>query len=121
MRYIVQDRQTGTCIDEFYTLAEAEQTIKKFEEEDKHNNDFEYDCYEIKDKLAELNEFANNADLLFWKDYIHKLDNNCVDVKDITFTTISENEKEFLQINFVCNGDESNSFRVDYADFDHLF
>lgn len=46
-KYIIQDRETGTFIDEFTTLKEAESQLAKYEQEDKEEGIFTPDFYEI--------------------------------------------------------------------------
>ena len=50
--YETRDYETGTLIDEFATLDEARKAIKEYEEEDKKNECFEEDFYEIYDTFT---------------------------------------------------------------------
>ena len=45
--YIICDRETGTFVDEFETLAEAEAELTRFEASDKDDGIFEENFYEI--------------------------------------------------------------------------
>jgi len=45
--YIIRDREAGNIIEECETLEEAEQTIIDYEEEDKGNNSYVANFYEI--------------------------------------------------------------------------
>lgn len=47
MKYIVRDRQCGWVIEECETYEEAIDVIKEFEKEDKANNEYTPDYYEI--------------------------------------------------------------------------
>lgn len=56
----VRDRISGTFIDEFETKQEARDAIREYEKEDKENEVFEEDFYEIYDpennEIIALNE-----------------------------------------------------------------
>lgn len=56
----VRDRISGTFIDEFETKQEARDVIREYEKEDKENEVFEEDFYEIYDpennEIIALNE-----------------------------------------------------------------
>lgn len=58
----VRDRISGTFIDEFETKQEARDVIREYEKEDKENEVFEEDFYEIYDpennEIIALNEKA---------------------------------------------------------------
>lgn len=45
--YIIRDREAGNIIDMFYTLADAENELRKYEEADKADGTYEEDFYEI--------------------------------------------------------------------------
>ena len=47
-KYLTQDKETGTIIDEFNTYEEAENAIEKYEIEDGESVEF----YEIKEKVS---------------------------------------------------------------------
>lgn len=53
-KFIIRDRETGTCIEEVETLDDAKKLLKKYEEEDKQDGIYEENFYEIYD--AELEE-----------------------------------------------------------------
>lgn len=57
-KYYTQDRETGTIIDEFSTLQDAEKAVKEYEQEDKENGCFEQDFYEIKE-IESGNEYES--------------------------------------------------------------
>lgn len=46
-KYIIQDRESGTVIEEVNTLEEAKAIVEKYETEDKAEGNFEEDFYEI--------------------------------------------------------------------------
>lgn len=48
-RFIVRDRQTGVWIESFNSLLEAKKCIEQFETEDKVNEIYEPDFYEVYD------------------------------------------------------------------------
>lgn len=50
-RYITRDRATGTEIDTFNTLAAAQAAVVEYEQEDKDNDCYTEDFYEIFDAL----------------------------------------------------------------------
>ena len=50
--YETRDYETGTCIDEFETIEEARNAIEQYEEEDKKNDCFEENFYEIYDTFT---------------------------------------------------------------------
>lgn len=45
--YIIQDRQTGTLIDEFGTWIEAKEALEHYENIDMEEGNYEPDFYEI--------------------------------------------------------------------------
>ena len=45
--YKIQDREAGNVIESGLTKAEAEKMLKRFESEDRRNNVYEQDFYEI--------------------------------------------------------------------------
>lgn len=45
--YILRDKETGNLIEGFKTLVEAKAALKKAEQEDKDNDEYEEDFYEI--------------------------------------------------------------------------
>ena len=47
MTYVTRDREAGNVIDEFDTLKEAEEAIRKYEEEDKTDGTYAPNFYEI--------------------------------------------------------------------------
>ena len=47
-KYYTRDREAGNIIDSFYTQKQAEKAIEKYEKEDKKDNCFEENFYEIK-------------------------------------------------------------------------
>ena len=49
-KFIVQDKETGTVIEKVESLELAKELIKKYEDEDKKNEIYEEDFYEIYDK-----------------------------------------------------------------------
>ena len=49
MRYITRDKEAGNKIEEFETLEEARAAIIRYEEQDKKEETFEEDFYEIYD------------------------------------------------------------------------
>ena len=49
-KYIIQDRETGTFIDQFDTYQEAQKELKRYENEDKQDGTFTPDFYEIVEK-----------------------------------------------------------------------
>lgn len=58
--YIVQDRQTGTFIDEFSTEDEALAAIEDYEIEDENNGCYEPDFYEVVKKHNDEQRDENN-------------------------------------------------------------
>lgn len=46
-KYIIQDKETGTFIDEFATKQDAENQLAKYEQEDREEGIFTPDFYEI--------------------------------------------------------------------------
>lgn len=46
-RYIIQDTETGTFIDEYDSLPAAEQALRLYEEQDREENCYTPDFYEI--------------------------------------------------------------------------
>jgi hypothetical protein len=46
-KYIIQDHETGTFIDEFETYQEAQKELERYENEDKQDGTFTPDFYEI--------------------------------------------------------------------------
>ena len=46
-KYIIQDCETGTFIDQFNTYQEAREELERYEEEDKKEGNFTPDFYEI--------------------------------------------------------------------------
>lgn len=46
-KYIIQDKETGTFIDEFTTMQDAENQLAKYEQEDREEGTFTPDFYEI--------------------------------------------------------------------------
>jgi len=50
-KYIIQDSEAGNFIDGFVTLEQAIKALKNYEEEDKKDNIFVADFYEIKEIL----------------------------------------------------------------------
>ena len=51
--FVTRDRETGTVIDEFATLAEAEAAVKEYEETDEKEGIYTPDFYEIYDQDKE--------------------------------------------------------------------
>lgn len=49
-KYIIQDSETGTFIDQFNTYQEAQQELERYENEDKQEGTFTPDFYEIVEK-----------------------------------------------------------------------
>lgn len=49
-KYIIQDSETGTFIDQFNTYQEAQKELERYEEEDKKEGNFTPDFYEIVEK-----------------------------------------------------------------------
>ena len=49
-KYIIQDRETGTFIDQFNTYQEALTELERYENEDKQDGTFTPDFYEIVEK-----------------------------------------------------------------------
>lgn len=47
MNFIIRDRETGTFIDEFATLAEAVAALREYEDDDKRKGIYEANFYEI--------------------------------------------------------------------------
>lgn len=65
-KYVVQERETGTILDDANTLEQAEEIVRAFEEADKNEGNYTEDYYEIvtreqlKEELpASLNEFVD--------------------------------------------------------------
>lgn len=50
MKFYTSDRETGTFIEAFDTYQEALDEIKKYEQEDKQNGEYEEDFYSIVDE-----------------------------------------------------------------------
>ena len=50
MKYIIRDREAGNVIDEFEKLEEAEAALELYEEEDRINDCYTPDFYEIVEK-----------------------------------------------------------------------
>lgn len=50
MKFYTADRETGTFIEEFDTYQEAVNEIKKYEQEDKQNGEYEEGFYSIVDE-----------------------------------------------------------------------
>lgn len=48
-KFITQDRETGMVIDEFSTLKEAQAAIDRYEVEDRDNNCYTPNFYEVKE------------------------------------------------------------------------
>lgn len=51
--YITRDKEAGNIIDEFATLEEAREALKGYVEEDKKDNTYTPDFYEIFDSQTE--------------------------------------------------------------------
>lgn len=75
MTYVTRDREAGNVIDEFDTLKEAEEAIRKYEEEDKTDGTYTPNFYEIAEDetryekaLRERDEWLNN-----WMATLHNL------------------------------------------------
>jgi hypothetical protein len=49
-KYIIQDSETGTFIDQFDTYQEAREELERYENEDKQEGTFTPDFYEIVEK-----------------------------------------------------------------------
>ena len=49
-KYIIQDSETGTFIDQFNTYQEAQKELERYENEDKKDGTFTPDFYEIVEK-----------------------------------------------------------------------
>lgn len=49
-KYIIQDSETGTFIDQFDTYQEAQKELERYENEDKQDGTFTPDFYEIVEK-----------------------------------------------------------------------
>jgi hypothetical protein len=49
-KYIIQDSETGTFIDQFDTYQEAQKELQRYENEDKQEGTFTPDFYEIVEK-----------------------------------------------------------------------
>lgn len=48
MKYKIQDKEAGNIIDECSTQEDAEALVEKYENEDRKNNNYTTDFYEIK-------------------------------------------------------------------------
>ena len=72
--YIIRDREAGNVIDKFNTLEEAQEELNRYEEEDKKEDTYEEDFYEI----VELNRQQAQAewDRLYTKQYKFKFNKN---------------------------------------------
>lgn len=53
-RYVIRDREAGNIIESFTHLSEAKKCVELFETEDRINNTFEPDFYEIYDTEKEI-------------------------------------------------------------------
>jgi hypothetical protein len=53
-KFITQERETGTVIDEFKTYSKAYEAMKRYEEEDRKEGNYSPDFYEI---LVEISGF----------------------------------------------------------------
>lgn len=49
-KFTIQDRETGTFIDEFDTYTEAMKELQRYEDEDKQEGVYTLDFYEIVEK-----------------------------------------------------------------------
>lgn len=52
MKYYTADRETGTIIDEFATMADAIKAIEGYEEADKADGTYEDDFYDVVDEYG---------------------------------------------------------------------
>lgn len=53
-RYIIRDREAGNKVESFETLVEAQNTLKKYEKDDKKEGIYEENFYEIYDSENEV-------------------------------------------------------------------
>lgn len=72
--YIIRDREAGNVIDKFNTIEEAKAEVLRYEEEDKREDTYEEDFYEI----VEMNrqQAQNEWDRLYTKQYKFKFNKN---------------------------------------------
>lgn len=54
MRYVIQDKEAGNLIDVFETKEQAENELKKYEEQDKKDNCYTEDFYEIEEQEEKI-------------------------------------------------------------------
>ena len=54
MRYVIQDKEAGNLIDVFETKEQAEIELKKYEEQDKKDNCYTEDFYEIEEQEEKI-------------------------------------------------------------------
>ena len=91
-KYYTANRETGTIIDEFNTIEEAEQAIEQYEAADKEDGTYEEDFYEVQEVetyyVIDVKENGDEFTVLVTKDeaiaisearnqdYINKRDGN---------------------------------------------
>ncbi|MBP3801065.1 MAG: hypothetical protein J6I85_03405 [Clostridia bacterium] len=70
-RFIIRDREAGNIIDSFDTFNEAEKKLKSYEEEDKKENIYSENFYEIYDskldKAVDECDYIRNVNMIFSK------------------------------------------------------
>ena len=49
-KFVIQDKQTGTLIDEFTTYEQAQNQLEEYEEQDRQEGIYEADFYEIAER-----------------------------------------------------------------------
>jgi len=63
-KYILQDREAGNVINTYPTLQDAERDLKDYETQDKRNNEYTPDFYEIKEYIPASTLTENQKTLL---------------------------------------------------------